>query len=82
MAWLALGYYRLGLPPIRVGPGYPAGLYGRVLPVTGSGSDPQPTGFFGPGARVPEYPGTRPGRAPGYQSTRLATCPGGQHACS
>ena len=46
----------LGVPPVRVGLGYPTGLPGRVLPVTGSGSHPKPAGFFGPGARVPVYP--------------------------
>ena len=44
------------MPPVRVGTGCPAGLPGRILPVTGSGSDPKPAGFFGPGARVPVYP--------------------------
>ena len=41
------------LPPVRLLPGYPAGLSGRVLPTTGSGSDPKPAGLFGLGTRVP-----------------------------
>ena len=43
----------IGLPPVRLLPGYPASLPGRVIPATGSGSDPKPAGFFGPGTRVP-----------------------------
>ena len=58
----------LGVPPVvRVGPGYPAGLPGRVIPVTGLGSDPKPAGFFGPGTQVPEYPAIRPNEYPGTQ---------------
>ena len=40
--------YIVGVPPVR--------LPGRVLPATGSGSDPKPAWFFGPGTRVPRYP--------------------------
>ena len=57
----------IGVPPVRLLPGDPAGLPGRVLPATGSGSDPTPAWFFGPS--TPEYPGTR-----------SETCPSGQHA--
>ena len=42
----------VGVPPVRLLPGYPAGLPGRVLPATRSGSDPKPAGFLGPGTRV------------------------------
>ena len=38
----------LGVPPVRVGPGHPAGLPRRIPPVTGSESDPKHG-----------YPGTR-----------------------
>ena len=57
---------KIGVPPVRVGPERPAGLPGRVLPVTGSGPDPKTAGFFGPGTRLPEYSGTRLKRVPGY----------------
>ena len=43
----------IGLPPVRLLPGYPAGLPGRVLPATGSGSDPKPAVLFGSGTRIP-----------------------------
>ena len=46
----------LRVPPVRVGPGYSADVPGRVLPVTGFGSDPKAARFFGPGTRVPGYP--------------------------
>ena len=74
----------LGVPPVRVGPGYPAGLRERVLPVTGFGSYPKPAGFFGPGTGIPAVifgPGTRIATCPrGQPSTRLATCPRGQYS--
>ena len=40
---------RLGAPPVRSVPGYPAGLPGRILPATGSRSDRKPAGIFGRG---------------------------------
>ena len=63
--------YTLGVPPVRVEPGYPAGSPARVLPVTGSESDSKPAGFFGPGTRVPEYSSTRPELIPWYPVTRV-----------
>lgn len=50
--------FSVGVPLVRVGPGYRAGLYKRVLPDPGSGSDLKLAGLFGPGTRVPEYLGT------------------------
>ena len=50
---------RSGVPRLRLLPRYPVGLPRRVLPATGSGSNPKPAGFSG---RVPGYsfnPGTR-----------------------
>lgn len=49
----------VGVLPVRLLLGYPAGFPGRVLPVTGFGSDPKAAGFFWPGTRVLGYPGTR-----------------------
>ena len=42
-----------GVPPVCLLPGYPADFPGRVLSATGSGSDPNPAGFFGPGTHAP-----------------------------
>lgn len=58
--------------PIRLLPGYPASLPGRVLTVTRSGSDPNTAGFFGPDTPVPGCTGLYPG-------TGLATYPRGRN---
>ena len=46
-------WYELRVLPVCLLPGYPVGSPGRVLATTGSGSDPKPAQFFGPGTGVP-----------------------------